>query len=93
MFSFGSGAGSASISPLTARLFGLRSIGIILGVVTCGFTIGATVGPIITCYLFDITKNYQVAFLLAAALAIVGLLLSVLIKPIGAERGTRQLPI
>jgi len=79
---FTHGGMGASEPPLVAGLFGLRSHGLILGVVAFSFTIGAAVGPFLTGYIFDVTGSYQSAFLVCAAIGIVGLVLIALVRPI-----------
>jgi MFS family permease len=78
---FASGGMGASESPLTARLFGISSHGLIYGVVHVGFTIGAAAGPFITGYIFDLTSGYQLAFLTCAAFGIIGLILTIILRP------------
>jgi MFS family permease len=80
-FGFVSGGMAASESPITARLFGIGSHGLIYGVVHVGFTLGAAAGPFITGYIFDLTGGYQSAFLTCAALAVIGLILTVILRP------------
>jgi len=82
VFGFGAGGGATLISPLAAELFGLSSHGLILGVMTCGFTIGAAAGPFITGYIFDVTGSYQLAFIICAAVGVVGIILSAILGPI-----------
>ena len=74
-------------SPLVAGLFGVRSHGLIFGVITNGFTIGATIGPIVAGYIFDVTGSYQLAFLLSAVIGVVGLILTVVPGSIRSEIG------
>jgi MFS family permease len=74
------GMGTAE-SPLVAGLFGVRYHGVIYGVAHVGFTIGAAVGPFITGYIFDMTKSYYIAFLVGAAVGILGILFSILLRP------------
>jgi predicted MFS family arabinose efflux permease len=82
VFGFAFGC-AVSESPLVAELFGLSSHGLILGVINCiGFTFGAAVGPFIAGYIFDINNSYQLAFTICAAMSVVGLILTVLLKPI-----------
>lgn len=83
IFGFATGGMGASESPLTAWLFGMRSHGLIYGVVHVGYTIGAAAGPYITGYIFDLTGSYQMAFLTCAVLSVIGLIFSVLLKPTG----------
>jgi len=83
VFGLAFGGCITSESPLVARLFGLSSHGLILGVVNLlGFTLGAAVGPLIAGYIFDMTSSYQLAFIVTAATGVVGLILTVLLKPI-----------
>ncbi|MFC1861394.1 MFS transporter [Chloroflexota bacterium] len=68
-------------SPLTAEIFGLRSHGLILGVINLGHNTGAAIGPLLAGYIFDITDSYNIAFLVCAALSIACILLAYLIRP------------
>ena len=72
----------AAESPLVARLFGLRSHGLIYGVIHIGFTVGAAIGPFLTAYIYDLTNSYQVAFLTCAAIGVVGIILAIVLRPI-----------
>lgn len=78
---FANGGMGAVESPLVAWLFGLRSHGLIYGVVHIGFTAGAAVGPIVTGYIFDLTGSYQVAFLVCAIFGVIGITFSVILRP------------
>ena len=81
VFGFAHGGMAPQGSPLLARLFGLRSHGLLLGVVGIGFRIGAGIGPFVTGYIFDLTGSYQVAFLVCAASGIVSLILAAVLRP------------
>jgi len=76
-FGLAYGGNATSQSPFVAKLFGLRSHGLILGTVNNGFTIGATLGPVVTGVLFDFTGAYRTAFFVIAALAVIGLIISI----------------
>ena len=82
VFGFGGGAAATLMSPLMAELFGLSSHGLILGVMSFAFTIGSAVGPFVDGYIFDVTSSYQLAFLISAAVGVVGLILSTTLRPI-----------
>jgi MFS family permease len=84
VFGIGYGVCFTSESPLVAWLFGVSSHGLLLGIISFGFTIGAAIGPLLTGYIFDVTGSYQTAFLTFAVLSVVGLILMVLIRPIGS---------
>jgi MFS family permease len=79
VFGFGLGAG-VSHSPLIAELFGLTSHGLILGVNVLGYSLGCAAGPLVAGYLFDVTGDYQLAFLACAVSGIVGLVCTALIS-------------
>lgn len=74
---------TAAESPLVAGLFGLKALGIIFGVVGLGYTIGASLGPLLAGYIYDTTDSYTFAFLLCAVLSTIGILISLLLKPVG----------
>jgi MFS family permease len=78
---FAGGGMGASESPLTAWLFGINSHGLIYGVVHVGFTIGAAAGPFLMGYIFDVTDSYRLAFLTCAVLSVIGLILTVILRP------------
>jgi MFS family permease len=73
IFGFAYGGYGPLISLVVADLFGLSSLGVILGVVTFSITIGAAVGPTLAGKIFDITGSYQTAFLVCIALSIIAI--------------------
>jgi MFS family permease len=76
-------SGGGIMEPIiVAELFGIKSHGLILGVVSFVFTIGGAVGPLVTGYIFDLTGNYQIAFLLCAVLGIVAIILGTVLRQI-----------
>ncbi len=85
IFGFAQGGMGAAESPLVARLFGLSSHGLIFGVAGLGFTVGGAIGPLMTGYIFDLTRSYQAAFVVYVAIGIVGLVVTLLLTPIKGE--------
>jgi MFS family permease len=75
----------ALLSPMTAHLFGTRYLGSVLGVVFFAGTMGGLFSPVISGRIFDVTGSYQIAFLICTALGIIGLALTLSLKPIGKE--------
>jgi len=78
IFTFVFGFAFGATAPLNAALigdtFGLRHVGLIMGVIEMGWESGAASGPALAGYIFDITGGYSWAFLgagLAALLAAV----------------------
>jgi len=80
-FGFAQGGSSTTQSPLVATLFGLGSLGVILGALSPSFNMGAAAGPFLAGYVFDVTGSYQVAFLICAAIGVVGLVSTALLTP------------
>jgi MFS family permease len=81
VFGFGHGGFGSSEAPLVAKLFGLKAHGMILGTAVLGFSIGAAIGPWVTGIVFDSTGSYQPAFLFSAIICIVGIGLTIILKP------------
>ncbi|MFC2047514.1 MFS transporter [Chloroflexota bacterium] len=82
VFGFARGGADTVESPLTADLFGLKSHGVIYGVVALSFTIGAAIGPFLAGYIFDVTNSYELAFLICAVISVIGLGLIITLRPI-----------
>ncbi len=61
------------ISPLVAEHFGIRSHGVLFGLVLFAGTCGRRMGPILAGHLFDITGSYRSAFWICAAVGSTGL--------------------
>jgi len=84
VFTFIYGLGAGGVSPLEStivvELFGMKFHGLILGIVSFGFNIGAALGPFLTGYLFDLNGNYTSAVLICAIMAAMGLLLSAILR-------------
>ena len=80
------GLSSGGIVPIESTiivdLFGIKSHGTILGTITFGFACGGTLGPFLTGYLFDLTGNYRLAFLVCAIIASLGLISCAILRPI-----------
>jgi len=71
-------------APSVAELFGLRSHGVLMGMVDLSVTIGAAIGPVLIGYIFDITDSYQLGFLIFAGMSIIALILALFLKPISS---------
>jgi len=82
IFAFGYATMVALMSPIIVELFGLSSVGILLGIVNFAATIGCAIGPVLAGWLFDINGSYQLAFLLSAAASLIGLIITLFLKPI-----------
>ncbi len=80
VYGFAHGGFFAVFSPLVAELFGLKSHGTIYGMVYFGGTVGGSIGPLLAGRIFDVTGNYQLAFLICLAVGVMALILSLLLK-------------
>lgn len=92
LFGFGVAGLVVLQPPLTARLFGLGSLGVIFGSADFVSTTLAIPSSIVAGYIFDIMDSYQLAFLILAGVSIIGLMLSLLLKtnPIINKGGTND---
>ncbi|API90012.1 MFS transporter [Marinilactibacillus sp. 15R] len=77
MIAFCFGGFLAVIPPLTSDYYGIQNFGANYGLVYQGYGIAALVGPM----LISLVGGFRPAFLVAALLTIVGLLLSLFVKP------------
>ena len=82
VFGFAYGGAIALNSLIVAEFFGLSSLGVILGVVTFGWSIGEAVGPVLAGRIFDITGSYQPAFWICAAFSLATVIIILFLRPI-----------
>ena len=69
--------------PVTALIgdtFGLRNIGVIMGVLMFGWAVGAAIGPVVGGLVFDVSNSYFMAFLIGAIAMLAVALLVALIR-------------
>ena len=71
-----------AISPIVAEFFGIRSHGVLFGIIAFSGTVGGAMGPVVTGYIFDVTAGYSLAFWLCTLMSVFGLALIVSLKPI-----------
>lgn len=69
------GGFSTIITALIGDIFGMRSIGSIMGVIGIGWALGAAAGPAIGGVLFDVIGNYFMAFAVGAVSMLIATLL------------------
>jgi MFS family permease len=70
-FGFLWGGLSIMVTALIGDVFGMRSIGAIMGAMSAGWALGAAIGPALGGYTYDVSGHYVVAFATAAALLLV----------------------
>ncbi len=85
---FGFSWGSLAVvrMPMLAEVFGIGSLGAILGAAEVGTAIGAVIGPFFAGWLFDLTSKYTATFAATAAVAGIALIMATLLKPISSTR-------
>ena len=86
LFGFGYGGTVGLQAVLAAEMFGLASMGSLLGMLTFSVSIGGTVGPAVTGYIFDVTGSYQIAFIIFSVLMALGLALSLSLRPAKSQK-------
>lgn len=88
VYGFAHGGLFTVMSPTIAEYFGTGSHGQLFGTVLFSGTIGGSIGPLLTGYIFDIIGGYRIAFLVLTALAVTGFLLICSLRPTsGATAG------
>ena len=85
MYGFAHGALFTVMSPTVAEFFGTASHGLIFGVVLFCGTLGGSLGPLLAGYIFDLTGTYRAAFITLATMALIGLVLAILIRPVESD--------
>ncbi len=80
LYGFAHGGFFTLISPMVAELFGLRSHGVIFGIVLFSGTTGGAISPVLAGYIFDTTGSYQLHFIIIASASIMAILLTAMIK-------------
>jgi MFS family permease len=88
VFGFAWGTFFVPITPLTAELFGVKSVGTIFGVLNLSFTIGATISPVLAGYIYDVQQSYRLDFILLAAFAFVAVMLMLVLRRNQTPKGT-----
>ncbi len=68
------------ITVLVGDIFGVRSIGAIMGTLLAGWSAGAAIGPSMGGFIFDVTNNYSLAFLAGAVAMLIAALFLALIR-------------
>jgi predicted MFS family arabinose efflux permease len=81
-FGFGHGGMAIMESPMVANVFGMRSHGVILGLVFFFDTVGGATGPFLAGYAFDVRHSYNVSFLLCAILSVISFVAILFLKPL-----------
>ncbi len=74
------GGSGAVITALIGDVFGTRSLGAIMGMMSAGWALGAAIGPAVGGYIFDVSGSYFMAFATGAAAVLISALFVALIR-------------
>ncbi len=80
IFGFFYGGLDPPLAAIIGDVFGMRNIGVIMGVLVIGWGTGAAIGPALAGYLFDNTGNYFSAFLVGMVTTLIAAILIFLVK-------------
>jgi len=80
-YGFGWGAVAVLRFAVTAEVFGLGSVGLIMGLLGFSESLAATFSSYFGGALFDRSGNYDLAFILCIAVCVLGILASWRLKP------------
>ena len=81
IYGFGRGGREVIRFSLTSEVFGLKSLGVIMGTIHFGASVWTFLGPLLSGRIFDVTGNYNLAFLVLAAIAVIGFISTWLATP------------
>ncbi len=87
MLGLASGGIALLETVVPAELFGLSSLGMILGSLFLFATIGTALGPLLAGSIFDITGSYSLAFLISVIICALAVILSLILLKAKGWRG------
>jgi MFS family permease len=85
IYGFAHGGFFTVVSPMVAELFGTGSHGLLFGIILFSGTLGGAIGPLMAGRTFDITGSYRMVFLVLSVLTLIGFVLMIMLRPIGAR--------
>lgn len=88
LFGAGFAASDTMITRIIPEVFGLRSLGAIMGVLSLGWRCGAALGPAVAGFVYDATGSYAVPFGAAPVVVVISWILFAL-----ATRSARPVPV
>jgi len=78
------------LTLLSSNLFGLRSLGAIIGFVDAMLAVGAALGPLVAGLIFDLTGSYGLAFLICTLVCVIAMVVMVPLRPAKEELPSRR---
>jgi len=86
LFGFGYGAQAVLRFTITSDVFGVTSLGLVMGIFNFAESGAATFGSYFAGYIFDAVGNYQPAFWMSIAISTMGIILAWLLKPASSKK-------
>ena len=92
-FVFGVAWGAQAVLrfSITSDVFGLRSLGLLMGVLMVAESVAAGFGLYFAGYLFDVSGSYQGAFWMGIGFSAIGMVMAWLLKPLVREVSSPEL--
>ena len=72
VYGLGFGGSNTVRLSMISDIFGTRSTGAILGLISIAWSVGGIIGPILAGYIFDLSQSYDIAFLSGGLLLTAG---------------------
>jgi len=91
VFGFGYGGVVVLTTIVTAELYGLTSLGMMLGIFSFYDTAGGILGPPLAGSIFDATGSYSLAFLICVVLGMLAIILSLTLLKAKSWRSSSQI--
>jgi MFS family permease len=80
LFGFGFGGSAPPLAAMVAEFFGVRSVGLIMGLIGVGWATGCAIGTVLGDYIFDISGSYDMAFLGAGVVTVIGAVFTLVMR-------------
>ncbi|UCE98030.1 MAG: MFS transporter, partial [Dehalococcoidia bacterium] len=77
---FGFGGSAPLLASMVAEFFGVKSVGVIMGLTGVGWAAGCALGTVFGDYIFDVRGSYIIAFLVTGVVAMVAGMLVLLLR-------------
>lgn len=81
IFGYAWGGLGAAITVIIGDVFGVRSLGVVMGAISAGWMIGAAIGPAVGGMAYDASGTYSTAFAIAASGMLITAILTILVRP------------
>jgi MFS family permease len=91
-FIFGFAWGNQAVLrfTLTSEVFGLASLGVVIGLLSVAESVSAMAGVYFAGYVFDVAGNYEIAFWVGIGISVTGIILAGLLSPIKMDQDCGQ---